>query len=281
MNVMPGSELTAGVAAATLKLARGGQVRICPRSTLNINRGGQGLMLGLGSGSIEIDYRLTQSAADVLVTPDFNIRLVGPAAYHFVVGVNNKGDTCFKGLRGNASGVVFSELLGEDSYGVMADEGALFAGGKLAGRAALTSECGCPASPPTLRAGASEPGNGPTPPRPPLTPTTDVTAPLPPARPGEAHVEVEAPFVFSARDSAKPNTAAKLNVSLLPNVFFVQEEDEPAVLVEKPAEVSVKSKAPEPVPKTGANEKEKDESKKEKKGFLARLKGFFGSMFHR
>jgi hypothetical protein len=276
---MPGSELTAGVAAATLKLTRGGQVRICPRGSLNINRGGKGLMLGLGSGSIEIDYRLTQSAADVLVTPDLNIRLVGPAAYHFAVGVNSKGDTCFKGLRGNASGVVFSELLGEDSYGVMADEGALFAGGKLASRVALTSECGCPAPPLTLHAGASEPGNGPAPARPPSVPTADVTAPLPPARPGEAHVEVEAPFVFSARDAAKPNTAARLNVSLLPNIFFTQEDDEPAILVEKPAEVSVKSKTPEPVPKTGANEK--DASKKEKKGFLARLKGFFGAMFHR
>jgi hypothetical protein len=280
MTVLPGSELSAGVAAATLKLARGGQVRICPRSSLNINRGGTGLMLGLGSGSIEIDYRLAQSATDVLVTPDFNIRLAGPAAYHFAVGVNSKGDTCFKGLQGNGSGVVFSELLGEDSYGVMADEGTLFAGGKLASRAALTSECGCPAPPPTLRAGgASGPGNGPTPAQTPLVPTADVTAPLPPARPGEAHVEVEAPFVFSARDPAKPNTAARLNVSLLPNVFFVQEEDEPAVLVEKPAEVSVKSKTPEPMPKNGANEK--DASKKEKKGFLARLKGFFGAMFHR
>lgn len=281
MNVPPSSQLSAGVAAATLKLARGGQVRICPRSSLNINRGGQGLMLGLGSGSIEIDYRLNQSVADVLVTPDFNIRLVGPALYHFALGVNNKGDTCFKPLRGNASGVVFSELLGEDSYGVMADEKALFAAGKLAGRSTLDSECGCPA-PPALQADSSNPGSGPTSAQPPLVPTADVTAPLPPGRPGETHVEVETPFVFSAHDPAKPNTAAKLNVSLLPNVFFVQEEDDPTILVEKPAAVSVKSRTPEPAPKTEANDSNKEESKKEeKKGFLARVKGFFGSIFRR
>jgi hypothetical protein len=280
MNVPPGSQLSAGVAAATLRLARGGQVRICPRSSLNINRGGQGLMLGLGSGSIEIDYRLNQSVADVLVTPDFNIRLVGPAVYHFALGVNNKGDTCFKPMRGNASGVVFSELLGEDSYGVMADEKALFAAGKLAGRSSLDSECGCPA-PPALQADTSDPGTSPTSARPPLVPTPDVTAPLPPGRPGETHVEVETPFVFSANDPARPNTAAKLNFSTLPNVFFVQEEDEPAILVEKPAEVSIKSKAPEPVPKTGTSSSNEESKKEEKKSFLARVKGFFGSIFHR
>lgn len=282
MNVPPGSQLSAGVAAATLKLARGGQVRICPRSSLNVNRGGQGLMLGLGSGSIEIEYRLNQSVADVLVTPDFNIRLAGPAVYHFALGVNNKGDTCFKPLRGNTSGIVFSELLGEDSYGVMADERALFAAGKLAGRSALDSECGCP-TPPALRGDAAEPGSSPNPARSPSVPTPDVTAPLPPGRPGETHVEVETPFVFSARDPAKPNAAAKLNVSLLPNVFFVQEEDEPAILIEKPAEVSVKSRTPETAPNTGANSSgnHREEPKKENKGLLARVKGFFGSIFRR
>jgi len=108
-----------------------------------------------------------------------------------------------------------------------------------------------------------------------------VTAPLPPGRPGETHVEVETPFVFSAHDPARPNTAAKLNFSTLPNVFFAQEEDEPTILVEKPAEVSIKSKTPEPAPKNGANDSNNEESKKEKKGFLARVKGFFGSIFRR
>ena len=36
MAVYSGSELSAGIAPATLKLARGGQVRICPNSGLNV-----------------------------------------------------------------------------------------------------------------------------------------------------------------------------------------------------------------------------------------------------
>src|SRR5262249_57017588 len=58
ISVLPGSELAAGIAPATLKLARGGQVRICPRSGLNLNESGQGLMVGMNTGAIEIDYRL-------------------------------------------------------------------------------------------------------------------------------------------------------------------------------------------------------------------------------
>ena len=48
MAVYSGSELSAGIAPATLKLARGGQVRICPNSGLNVTASGQGLMLATG-----------------------------------------------------------------------------------------------------------------------------------------------------------------------------------------------------------------------------------------
>ena len=75
-------------------------------------------MLGMGAGAIEVNYRLDQPIVDLLVTPDFNIRLTGPASYHFIVGVNGNGDTCFKSLPGNNSRAIFSELLGEDVHGV-------------------------------------------------------------------------------------------------------------------------------------------------------------------
>src|SRR5262252_736404 len=42
MSVYSGSDLSAGIAPATLKLARGGQVRICPRSGLSVTANGQG-----------------------------------------------------------------------------------------------------------------------------------------------------------------------------------------------------------------------------------------------
>lgn len=276
MPVLPGSELTAGIAPATLKLVRGGQVRICPQSQLSVNSGAQGLMLSMSAGAFEINYRVKQSVADLIVTPDFNIRLAGPNAFHFALGVNGHGDTCFKPLPGNTAGIVFSELLGSDMYGVAADEAAFFPEGKLAGRTALSQACGCPASVPAMRAAAQPEG----PPHPDdsrgaehvLVANREVAASLPPGQPGPTHVEVETPFVFSAKATALPGAVAKIEFSALPNVFFVQDEVDPVVLSVKPPETPVKEVKQEPNPAA-------KEEKKERKGFLARVKGFFGSIF--
>jgi hypothetical protein len=274
MNVLFGSQLSAGIAPATLKLSRGGQVRVCPQSSVSVNNGGRGLMLGMSTGAIEIAYRLNPQVTDLVVTPDFNIRLAGPAEYHFALGVNGKGDTCFKPLPGNTSGTVFSELVGADMYGVAANEGAVFLGGKLDGRTALTEECGCPATPSVMRAAASQKGNNS-----PARANTDVTAPLSPERPGQTHVEIEAPFVFSATTSAasRPSTVARVEFSSLPNMFL-QEEAEPFVRVEKPPEMPAVAQKQTPAPGPAPGAEPKNESKK---GFFARLKGFFGSIFHR
>src|SRR5262245_22833254 len=90
LSVVNGSHLPAARALATLRLARGGQVRLCASTNLSVNAAGQGqgMMLGMGVGALEIDYRLSQGATDFLVTPDFNLRLAGPGTYHFAVGVN-------------------------------------------------------------------------------------------------------------------------------------------------------------------------------------------------
>jgi hypothetical protein len=282
MSVLPGSELSAGITPATLKLARGGQVRVCPSTNLSVNAAGQGLMLGMGAGALEIDYELSQQATDILVTPDFNLRLAGPGVYHFFLGVNSKGDTCFKPLPGNTSGVVFSELMGADSYGAAADESDVFSGGKLSARSPLTATCGCAAPPvPVMRAGAQPDLPGPVPANrsvaPSLPAVADVTAPLPPEKSGQNPVQVETPFVFSAK-GARPNNVVPVEFSQLPNVFFAQEPVDPIVLPEMPASVSSKEAKPEPKKE---KKEENKETKEEKKGFLARLKGFFGSIFHR
>ncbi len=271
MTVLPGSDLSAGIAPATLKLNRGGQVRICPQSQLTVNSGGQGLMLSMSAGVFEINYHVDQSATDLLVTPDFNLRLAGPGSYHFALGVNARGDTCFKPLPGNSAGIVFSELLGSDMYGVAADEAAFFPEGKLAGRTALNHSCGCPAPVPAMQTTAQ-----------PVAPppsddgraaqhvlVADDFTPSPPAeQPGQTHVEVETPFVFSAQTAA----VARLEFSSLPNVFFVQEEADPVVLSVKPPEPPAREVKPDP-PAAPKNDKN------EKKGFMARIKGFFGSIF--
>jgi hypothetical protein len=276
MSVISGSELTAGLAPATLKLARGGRVRICPQTQMTVTDAAVGLMLGMGPGAIEIDYRVEQTAGDVLITPDFNIRLAGPATYHFALGVSSRGDTCFKPMSGNAAGILLSEVMGADSFGTSPNEAMVFSGGKLAGRAALQEECGCPAlPPPVLRADAAPAPNsrsaGGTPaPR-------DPTTPVPSPRPGETPVVVGTPFVFNA--AARPADVARLELSSLPNTFFSQEEPAPVVLVEKPAEVSAQKETQKPAAQT--NKDQDKEQPKQDKGFMARLRGFFGSLFHR
>jgi hypothetical protein len=282
MAVYSGSELSAGIAPATLKLARGGQVRICPNSGLNVTASGQGLMLATGAGALEIEYELKQQAADVLITPDFNVTLVGPGTFHFALGINKKGDTCVKPLAGNASEITFSELLGTGVYKAGPNQTMLFRGGKLDGKTALTGECGCPPAAPVMRAEAQPnpkpPDETPQPSQQVAINTNETTSPLPPDKPGQVHVQVDTPFVFSARQGAGRSYAvAKVQFSSLPNVYFVQEKVDPVVLVQKQPEVS-----PTPVAQTLAQtSKSEEKPKKEKKGFMGRVKGFFGSLFHR
>src|SRR5205823_6039473 len=103
--------------------------------------------------------------------------------------------------------------------------------------------------------------------------TSEPTSSLPPDKPGQVHVEVDAPFVFSAKPgNGRPYSVARIHFSSLPNVYFVQQKVDPVVLIEQAPEVSVKTLAETPRPA---------EPKKEKIGFLGRVKGFFGSLFHR
>jgi hypothetical protein len=282
MSVYSGSELAAGIAPATLKLARGGQVRICPHSGLNVTSSNQGLMLATGAGTLEIDYQMEQGAADVVITPDFNVALVGPGTFHFALGINKKGDTCVKPLPGNTSAVTFSELLGTGIYKAQPDRTMVFKGGKIDARAELTSDCGCPPPAPVMRADAPT-GQPPLPAKdqPAANPgehvavaTSEPTSPLPPDKPGQVHIEVDAPFVFSARPgNGRAYAVARVHFSSLPNLYFVQQKVDPIVLIEKAPEVSVKAVAETPPPA--------EQPKKEKKGFMGRIKGFFGSLFHR
>jgi hypothetical protein len=277
MSVVSGAELSAGIAPATLKLFRGGEVRICPRTGLSVSAGGHGLLLAAGTGALEVNYQLTPDSEDVLITPDFNITLVGPGTFHFAIEINKKGDTCVKPFPENTSEIAFSELLGTDIYKTRADEGAFFPGARLRQHSAFTGECGCPPALPVYRAEtppapAPPENNAPKPGERIAVATNAPASAAPPEHPEQAHVEVDAPFVFSAR-SMRPYSVAKLQVSTLPNVFFVQEQVDPIVLIEKQPEVSLKTEPEKPRPT--------EKPKKEKKGFWGGVKGFFGSLFHR
>src|SRR5215472_17447100 len=126
MTVVSGSELSAGIAPATLKLYRGGQVRICPRSGLSVSASGHGLMLATGTGAVEVDYQLSPESVDVVITTDFNVTLIGPGAFHFSLEVNKRGDTCMKPLPGNSAEISFSELLRNGTNKAKAEEAVFF-----------------------------------------------------------------------------------------------------------------------------------------------------------
>lgn len=260
MSVISGSHASAGKSPATLRLNRGGEIKICPRSSMTLNAVPQndGLMLAINSSAVELNYPLN-SVADTLITPDLTLMLAGPGVFHFAVGVSSQGDTCIKPLRGNSSSIIVREMLGTGIYQVKPDEAVLFAGGKVDGHAALISECGCPASPPTVVAENATAENKNVPAE--NKPVTPASVPaLPADQPGEVHVKVDAPLVFHG-DQPVPDTysVAKVRFSTLPNVFSLQEKVEPTVPPENKGEVSVKSR--------------------EKKGFFGRIKGFFGSLF--
>jgi hypothetical protein len=281
MSVASGSQVAAGKSVATLRLARGGEVRVCPNASLtvsavenNVPQSSQELMLAMDTGSVEVDYPLND-LADTLMTPDFKVMLAGPGVFHFAFGVNNQGDTCIKPLRGNSASLIVSEMLGNGVYQVKPDEALMFAAGKLNGRGPLETACGCPAPAPVMQAKQTQP---PTPagqkaaeraapveqakqiePAP-ATVASDVTAPLPPEKPDDIHVQVDAPLIFRGDEPEPAYTVARIRFSALPNVLLAQENEKPVVL--KPGKGSVSAK------------------NKEKKGFFGRIKGFFASLFH-
>ncbi len=210
--IMSGTQIAAGATTATLRLDRGGEVRVCSGSNLTVTASlnGRDIMLALGGGSIETHYSL-HSNSDSLMTPDFRILLPGPGDFHLAVKVNQQGDTCVQSLAGDSASVVVSELMGDASYQVRTGESVLFRAGRVADASPTSASCGCPAPHPpvpiakdlgfpedeskTAAAAISigKPAQLPLP----ILPETELQAPQP-------ITQVDAPIVFRGEEAPPP-----------------------------------------------------------------------------
>jgi len=288
-----GSSITAGVDTAVVHLSRGGEVRVCPGTTLSVtpSQNQRDLMLGMSTGGMEAHYSLNASADSVL-TPDFRIMFAGPGEFHFAISADGHGDTCVRALKGNTSSAIVSELMGDRIYQVRPTEQAVFRGGQIDRvDANVPLECGCPAPAPVMRTAAPPARSrkvselpakahlGGT-----ATPAAEIsgdgspaqdsstvdlskgreTAPLPPSQPDDVHVQVDAPLVFNATDRNAKDRASGVAAPPAPDVGNMPVEDLSARQVHLDPVIQL-SPAPDARP--------------EHRSFLGRVKGFFAGMF--
>jgi hypothetical protein len=279
-RIASGSAVTAGSDTAVLRLSGGGEMWVCPGTTVSVtpSRTKRDLMFGLGTGTIEAHYSL-KASADTVLTPDFRILLAGPGEFHFAISADTHGNTCVRALKGNTSSAIVSEMMGDRIYQVRPGEQAEFHSGQIDKvDAEVPLECGCPTPSPVMQADAALAPNVPDSELPEqariggnATPTTPspsdarlsnspATAPLPASQPNDIHVQVDAPLVFTAKNRAAGALPAPVQAAK-----DLPVEESPARQVHLDALIQAPLLA--------------TQSKAEHRGFFQRVGGFFAGIF--
>ncbi len=280
-QIQSGSSVTSGAAAAVLKLRRGGEMRVCPKTTVSVaaSPNGRDLLWGMNTGSIEAHYTLSASA-DTVMTPDFRILLSGPGIFHFAISADAKGNTCVRSLPENTASLIVSEMSGDGIYQVKPNVQLVFKNGKVADPTGIVPpDCGCPAPPePVLQQQQAEEKKSEPKPEPGKQMVATAAPALPPMAnevnlptrtvPSEmTHLEMEAPFVYQAGDPDKElnYVASRLRLTEGSELPRAEVAEPPAA---KPEPQKVVSVAAVQTPKSTG-----------KRGILGKIGGFFARIF--
>jgi hypothetical protein len=231
-------------------------------------------MFGLSTGTMETHYNLG-SAADLILTPDFRILLPGPGTFNFAVSADREGNTCVRSLEGNTAGVILSEMIGDATYEIHANEQAWFRSGRLQNASSVSPiACGCPVQMvPVMRAEESTPATSVKPHAPAETDLIAQAAPqgtaaavtnrVPASSGRDLHVQVDAPFVFRATQPKVPAAPSVAHLRLLPRLT--------------PEQLEVAPLAPTKIRYYRLQAGKID--KPERRGFFSRLGGVFSAIF--